>query len=68
MPAELGRLFKFSTIRKPTYIKFRRVEFLGSAFTFALYVCQSVYPHDIEHVAFREPIMNLHKNYEKGIF
>jgi len=44
MPAELGRLFTFSTILITTYINFRSVRFLGSVFTVALYVCQFVYP------------------------
>jgi hypothetical protein len=68
MPAELGRLFQFTTILIPTYTNFRRVDFLGSLFTVALYVCQSVHPHDIEHVAVRELITDFHKNFDKGIF
>jgi len=36
-------------------------------FTVALYVCQSVYPHNIEHVALREQIKHFYKIWESNI-
>jgi hypothetical protein len=63
-PAELGKLYKISKILKHTYINFRRVGFLRSVFTVAIYVCHSVYPHHIEHVAFREQITDFQTNFD----
>jgi len=36
-------------------------------FTFALYVCQSVCPHNIEHLALREQIKHFYKIWESNI-
>ena len=68
MPTELGRFFKYSTV-----YRYPRISILDALltyeafFTFALYVCQSVYPHNIEHVALPEQIKHIYKIWESNI-
>jgi len=68
MPTELGWFFKYSTV-----YRYPRISILNALltcevfFTFALYVCPSVYPHNIEPVALREQIKHFYKIWESNI-
>jgi hypothetical protein len=68
MPTELCRFFKYSTVyRYPRISILNALLTCEACFTFTLYVCKSVYPHNIEHVALREQIKHFYKIWESNI-